>query len=215
MSTPPSNKKDQAYQLIKRAIISGDLVSGNIYSLHDLSELISISNTPTREALLVLECEGMIDPIPRSGYMVAPITIRDVLEIFHLRRVLEGEAIRLAVDHITKEDIKFLEDNNKLESQLFFEPNENKDTEDYIQAYQLNSEFHLRIAHASGNSRLAKLIEELLSGMERISAKDPFIAYPKQHVAIIKALKDQDGDASMKAMIDHIENTKSRLVERF
>ncbi len=215
MSTPSSNKKDQAYQIIKRAIIYGDLSPGNIYSLNDLSEMINISTTPTREALLVLEHEGQINPIPRTGYIVAPITIRDVLEIFHLRRVLEVEAIRLAVDHVTKKDINFLEKNNQLERELLNDSNKNEDKENHIQAYKLNSEFHLRIAHASGNLRLAKLIEELLGDMERILAKDPYIVYPQQHVVIIKALKDQDGDASKKTMIEHIENTKSRLLERF
>lgn len=215
MSTPPSNKKDQAYQFIKKAIISGDLVSGNIYSLNDLSDMSNISSTPTREALLVLECEGLIDPIPRTGYMVTPITISDVLEMFHLRRVLEIEAIRLATDHITEEDIKFLEKNNQIESQLFDDSSKNKDGENYVEAFQLNSEFHLRIAHASGNLRLAKLIKEILSEMERILARDPIIAYPKQHAAIIKALKDQDSEAAKKAMMEHVENTKSRLLERF
>ena len=51
------NKKDHAYQMIKRAIIYGDLSSGNIYSLNDLSDMIKTSSTPTREALLVLEHE--------------------------------------------------------------------------------------------------------------------------------------------------------------
>lgn len=209
------NKKDKAYQTIKRAIISGDLESGNIYNLNDLSNMIDISSTPTREALLVLEYEGLIDPIPRTGYMVTPITIRDVLEIFHLRSVLEVEAIRLAIDHITKEDIKFLENNNQIESQLFNDSNKNDEIENYIQAYELNLEFHLRIANASGNLRLAKLIEKLLGEMERILARDPFIVYPQQHVAIIKALKNRDSGASKEAMREHIENTKSRLLERF
>jgi len=215
MSTPQSNKKDQAYQFIKQAIISGDLVSGNIYSLNDLSDMIKISSTPTREALLVLECEGMIDPIPRTGYMVTPITISDVLELFHLRKVLEIEGIRLAVDHITKEDINFLEKNNQLESQLSKDTDQNENNEDYIHAYRLNTEFHLRIAHRSGNFRLEDLIKEILTEMERISARDPFIAYPEQHVAIIKALKDHDSDAAIIAMKEHLENTKSRLLERF
>jgi DNA-binding GntR family transcriptional regulator len=176
--------------------------------------MIDVSSTPTREALLVLEHEGLIDPIPRTGYLVTPISIRDLQEIFHLRSVLEVEAIRLAVENITEEDINYLEENNRKESEIFEKTNQNNG-EEYIHAYKLNFEFHLRIAAASGNKRLAKLIEELLSEMERILARDPFIAYPKQHVAIIKALKDRDVKASREAMIEHIENTKSRLLDRF
>lgn len=209
-----NNKKEKAYQIIKQAIISGDLISGNIYNLNELSNMIDVSSTPTREALLVLENEGLIDPIPRTGYLITPITIRDLQEIFHLRSVLEVEAIRLAVENITEEDIKYLEENNRIESELFAKTNQNNGGE-YTHAYQLNLEFHLRIAAASGNKRLEKLIERLLSEMERILARDPFIVYPKQHVAIIKALKDRDVKAAKEAMIEHIENTKSRLLDRF
>lgn len=209
-----NNKKEKAYQIIKQAIISGDLISGNIYNLNELSNMIDVSSTPTREALLVLENEGLIDPIPRTGYLITPITIRDLQEIFHLRSVLEVEAIRLAVENITDEDIKYLEENNRIESELFAKTNQNNG-EEYTHAYQLNLEFHLRIAAASGNKRLEKLIERLLSEMERILARDPFIVYPKQHVAIIKALKNRDVKAAKEAMIEHIENTKSRLLDRF
>ena len=209
-----SNKKEKAYQIIKQAIISGELISGNIYNLNELSNMIDVSSTPTREALLVLEHEGLIDPIPRTGYLVTPVSIRDLQEIFHLRSVLEVEAIRLAVENITEEDIKYLEENNRIESELFAKTNQNNG-EEYIHAYRLNLEFHLRIAAASGNIRLKKLIEELLGEMERILARDPFIAYPKQHVAIIKALKNRDVKASKEAMVEHIENTKSRLLDRF
>jgi len=159
---PKNNKKDKAYQVIKRAIISGDLISGEIYNLNDLSEMINVSNTPTREALLLLEFDGLITPMPRTGYLVTPITIRDVFEIFHLRSILEVEAIRLATDHITEEDIKFLEKNNQIESQLVNNSKKNDQNEKYLDAYELNTEFHLRIANASGNFRLAKLIEKLL-----------------------------------------------------
>jgi DNA-binding GntR family transcriptional regulator len=147
--------------------------------------------------------------------MVTPISIRDLQEVFHLRSVLEVEAINLAVENITDEDIQFLEKNNQIETTLFAKSNQNGTSEDYIHAYKLNLEFHLRIAAASGNKRLAKLIEELLNEMERILARDPYIAYPKQHVAIIKALKNRDKKASKQAMIEHIENTKSRLLDRF
>ena len=212
---PNKNKKDKAYQAIKRAIISGGLISGEIYNLNDLSEMINVSNTPTREALLLLEFDGLITPMPRTGYLVTPITVRDVFEIFHLRCILEVEAIRLAIDHITEEDIKFLEQNNQIESQLVNYSKKNDENEKYVDAYELNTEFHLRIANASGNFRLAKLIEKLLSDMERMLSRDPFLVYPKQHVPIINALKNRDSGTSQKEMREHIENTKSRLLERF
>jgi len=209
------NKKDRAYQLLKTAIISGNLDAGGIYTLSDLSEMTETSSTPTREALLSLESEGLIEPIPRTGYMITPITIRDVLELFHLRKILEGEAIRLAAERITNENIQLLEQNNQKESQLAAQEVQETDLDDYASAYRLNREFHLIIAHASGNLRLERLIGKLLVEMERIFAKDPLVAYPQQHLAIIEALKNHNKKAAGKAMVDHIENTKRRLIERF
>jgi len=209
---PRENKKDNAYRLIKQGIISGEFSSGEIYSLNEFSEQINISNTPTREALLVLENEGLIEPIPRTGYMVTPLTITDVLEMFHLRGLLEIEAIRLAVDNLNTEIIQSLELNNKAERELFKESSKNSTDPNYLDALELNTEFHLIIANASGNLRLGKLIEKLLRELERIHARDPFLCNPKQHVKIIKALINRDKTASQKAMKEHIEETKSRLL---
>ena len=210
---PRENKKDNAYHLIKQGIISGEFSSGEIYSLNEISEQTNISNTPTREALLVLENEGLIEPIPRTGYMVTPLTITDVLEMFHLRGLLEIEAIRLAVDNLNTEIIQSLELNNKAERELFKESSKNSTDPNYLDAFRLNTEFHLIIANASGNLRLGKLIEKLLREFERIHARDPILCNPKQHVNIIKALINRDKTASQKAMKEHLEETKSRLLQ--
>ena len=210
---PKENKKDLAYQIIKQGIISGEFRSGEIYNLNELSDQINISNTPTREALLVLEHEGLIESIPRTGYMVTPITITDVLEMFQLRKLLEVEAIRLTVDHVNTEIIQSLELNNKAERDIFNESSENISNQKYLAGIKLNTEFHLIIANASGNSHLARLIEKLLNEMERTLARDPFLCQSKQHVKIIKALKDKDKTAAQKAMEEHLEETKSRLLQ--
>jgi DNA-binding GntR family transcriptional regulator len=210
---PKENKKDAAYQIIKQGILSGEFRSGEIYNLNELSDQINISNTPTREALLVLEHEGLIEPIPRTGYMVTPITMTDVLEMFQLRRLLEGEAIRLAVANMNAEIIRSLELNNKAERDIFNESSENISNQKYLAGIKLNTEFHLIIANASGNSHLARLIEKLLNEMERTLARDPFLCHSKQHVKIIKALKDKDKTAAQKAMEEHLEETKSRLMQ--
>lgn len=210
---PKENKKDIAYQRIKQGILSGEYSSGEIHSLNEIAEQINISNTPTREALLVLEHESLIESIPRTGYMVTPITITDTLEIFHLRRLLEVEAIRLAVDHVNTEIIQSLELNNKAEQEIYNESSKNITTPTYLEGYRLNTEFHLIIANASGNLRLASFIEILLSDVERILSRDPFLCHYKQHANIIKALKYRDKTASQKAMIEHLEETRTRLLQ--
>ena len=111
------SKKEKAYQAIKQAIIAGQLEPAKIYSIAELSEAFEVGRTPAREALVILASEGLIDPIPRSGYLIKPLSIHDLLDIFHLRSVLEVEGVGLAAGRITENDILLLEENNRQEQE--------------------------------------------------------------------------------------------------
>ncbi len=209
------SKKDKAYQVIKKAIITGQLESAKIYSITELSEAFEVGRTPAREALVILASEGLIDPIPRSGYQVTSLSIHDILEIFHLRSVLEVEGVGLAAGRITEDDIYLLEENSRLEQELAKNPHTDKSTLSYSKGYELNLEFHLTIARAAGNNRLVDLVEKLLNELERVLAHDPYIAEPQQHAEILERLKQRDKLGSQEAMRKHLEDTKNRSLSRF
>lgn len=209
------SRKEKAYQAIKQAIIAGQLETAEIYTIMELSQTFEVGRTPTREALVILASEGLIEPIPRSGYQVKSLSVHDMLEIFHLRTVLEVEGIGLAAERITDEDIYLLEENNRQEQELVLSPHTDKPTHSYHKGYELNMEFHLTIARASGNNRLADLVENLLIELERVLARDPYIAEPKQHIEIIEGLKRRDKLVSQEAMKKHIVDTKNRSLSRF
>ena len=213
----PNNesKKEKAYQAIKQAIIAGQLEQAKIYSINELSETFEVGRTPTREALVILASEGFIDPIPRSGYQVKSLSINDILEMFHLRTVLEVEGVGLAAERITDGGISLLEENNRLEKEIELSQDSSLDAQSYRQGYDLNLEFHLTIARASGNKRLVDLVEKLLSELERVLAFDPYIVEPQQHAAIIDRLRRRDKLGSQAAMKKHIEDTKNRSLSRF
>lgn len=208
-------KKEKAYQAIKHAIIAGQLESAKIYTITELSETFEVGRTPAREALVILASEGLIDPIPRSGYQVKPLSIHDLLEIFHLRSVLEVEGVGLAAERITDDDIYLLEENNRQEKELAMIPHSDVSAQSYRKGYDLNLEFHLTIARASGNNRLADLVEKLLNELERILVHDPYIAEPQQHAEILERLKRRDKLGSQDAMMKHLEDTKNRSLSRF
>src|SRR6187399_774147 len=100
---PMISKKVEVYGSIRQDIISGTLKQGEIINEGLLAQKYSVSRTPAREALLTLVAEGLLSSLPRAGYMVTPVTIRDVQEAFHLREILEVEATRLAAQQITPE----------------------------------------------------------------------------------------------------------------
>jgi DNA-binding GntR family transcriptional regulator len=215
-------KKDKAYQVIKKAIIAGQLESAKIYSISELLETFEVGGTPAREALVILASEGLIEPIPRIGYQVKSLSIHDVLEIFHLRSVLEVEGTGLAAKRITDDDISLLEANNHLEQELVLSLQSDKSTHSYHEGYVLNLEFHLTIARASGNNRLVDLVEKILNELERVLNYDPRIAEVekavssvKQHMEIIEGLRRRDKLGSQEAMKMHIEDVKNLYLSRF
>jgi DNA-binding GntR family transcriptional regulator len=205
-------KKSFVYELLKRKIISGEMNAGMILNEADLAQELKIGKTPTREALIMLSHEGLVDAMPRVGYVVTRLTVQDTLEIFALRIILEIEAIGTASERITESDIEKLIVNNQNEEAL---AKQKADVSLREQGYQLNCEFHLIIAEATGNRRLAHLIQGLIDDLERALSFDPYLADPTQHDDIILHLKNHDKVSAQAAMGRHIEETRNRIVNRF
>jgi DNA-binding GntR family transcriptional regulator len=202
-------QSNQAYQKIRQTIISGELKPGDIINIDELCMRFGTSKTPTREALVVLTHEQFLESLPRIGYMITKPSIRDVKEMFHVRSILEVEGIGLAVEHISNEEIKALERNNIKEHTI-----SRNHVSRIIQpdAFRLNQEFHMTIAHASGNAVLASLIQQQLEMVERALSLDPYIIDSSQHENILKGLKNREKSLCQEAMKTHLQNTLSRIM---
>jgi len=204
-------KKELVYSQIRQAIISGKLSPGEILNEAEISMRFNFGKTPTREALLLLVHDRFLVSLPRIGYQISKPTLQDVLELFYLRRLLEGEAMVLAFNNITSDTIKYLEDNNKKEEKLLSK----SDGVSKAEAAALNRDFHLTISKLTGNTRLTNTIRDLIDDMERMLVSDPYIADPNQHRVIIKAIVDGNKNLAYKAMRQHIEETRKRILNRF
>jgi DNA-binding GntR family transcriptional regulator len=205
------------YQQIREKIVYGELKPGAILTEAGLADEYGVSKAPVREALVLLGHEGLVEPMPRVGHVVASFTVQDVLETFHLRSVLEAEAASLAAERITREGIVALLKIAEEESALAKEAREGGFDERALdeRAYGLNIEFHHLIARASGNHRLADLIKQLVEDMQRMLAFDPRLVTPRQHMEIVEALKQGDRARAEEAMKRHMEETKSLVLDRF
>ena len=207
-----TNKTTVLYEGVREKIVSGEIKPGAILTEAELADEYGVSKTPVREALVLLRHEGFLDSMPRIGHVVATFTVQDVLEVFHLRSILEAEAAGLAAERITEDEIGALLENRDEESAL----SETADGDGfYERAYELNVAFHHLIAQASGNRRLADLVKRLMEDMRRMLAFDPRFVEPQHHVEIIEMLKRGDRAEAEEAMRRHVEETKSRLLDRF
>ncbi len=209
--SPRETKKDLAYKSIRQSIITGELNPGDIINLADLSGKLGLGITPVREALIVLESDGLLQSLARTGFVITTVSLQDIFETFYLRTLLEVEAIGLAVERITAAELAVLEDNRQREQQVAL----SSEIHPRNIGYELNREFHLIIARTSGNQRLARLVEQYMDEMERMLARDPYIIDPDQHVEILEALKQRDKTQAREAMRRHIENTRTRIYDRF
>ncbi len=205
-------QKTIAYEQIKKDIIRGNLKPGEIIKEIEVSKKYGLGRMPIREALLLLVHQKYLEAFPRVGYIVTKPTLKEVLDTFYVRVLLEVDAIGLATERINESEIQLLERNNELEELLYHNPDCDSI---HTTAFDLNREFHLIIANASRNERLVTLIETILDDMGRMLAFDPYIADPRQHQQIIFHLKKRDKSQAQDMMRRHIEETRLRILKMY
>jgi DNA-binding GntR family transcriptional regulator len=187
--------KEEVYDGIRQDIMEGTFLPGDLLKERELAEKHGVSKTPVREALSMLEQDNLVRTIPRAGYMVTGLTLRDLQEICQLRIILEPMAARLAMRNLTDEEIEELA---RVSS-----------ASDPAEARLFNRQFHSAIARASGNSRLAKMIEQLVDQSDRWAALDDTRLDPavllRGHQAELEALRTRDPDVVEQALRAHIQ----------
>jgi DNA-binding GntR family transcriptional regulator len=177
---------DDAYALIRRRIIDCRLAPGQQVTEGQLVAELGIGKTPVREALLRLAQEGLVQPIRRSGYRVAPITLRDVRDLFGLRLILEPAAAERAVGRL---DLGRLRDIQARYDACYLD--------DPAAAFVLNTAFHLAGAQAADNARLERTMAQLLSDSERMYIagfrfRSPCFQFDHWHEELIEAFASGD-----------------------
>jgi DNA-binding GntR family transcriptional regulator len=183
---------EQAYQAIKTDIIRGSLEPDQQITQSMLVEMYDFGLASIREALQRLGQEGFVRPIPRYGYLISPITISDVHEIFELRLPLEATAVRLAAVRASQAQLdRIAEDAHH--TYVYGQ------VETYPEFLKHNTEFHLSIAAATGNQRLTNVISKLLDEANQIfhlalDMADSVEETKREHVELAQALLDRDPD---------------------
>src|SRR5262249_25208493 len=183
---------DRAYERIRHDIIVCAISPGAEISETQLCTQYRLGKAPVRMALNRLAHDGLVRAIPRRGYMVAPVTVRDIHDIFELRLMLEPAAARMAAGKVDTGRLQALDD--VLRSG--YQPGDQQSTSRFLDA---NKAFHVAIAQATGNLRLAGAIGSLLDEMTRLlhlglGLRNRSQEVQQEHRALVKALARKDGD---------------------
>ncbi|MHB0885605.1 MAG: GntR family transcriptional regulator [Bacillota bacterium] len=198
--------KHRIYGDLREAILSMEYRPGQHLVETSVAEQYGVSRTPVREALGLLVKEGLVEAIPRKGYLVTALSLEEALESYHVRLLLEPETAARAADRISEKDLEAL---TEIDARYF---DGNKSIE------VMNLRWHTLIAEASGNRRLARLVRSLLDEMRRVVLLDPFMHSPPdagEHQAVTAAIVAHDPERAAAAMRAHIQSGRSRILARF
>jgi len=200
---------ERVYKSLKKSMLNGDLKPGQKLSQDWLAKQMKVSRMPIREAIERLKMEGLVESIPYKESRVVKFSHKDIEEMYSVRAILEAYSARLATSKIKEKDLKVLKMISK-------EMQEVLDKKKYKQLPILNKKFHLTIYNRSGNRRLYKTIKDLWDGFP----KDYFWNFPEraknsiiEHEKIIRAIDSRDEKLMEQTMVQHIENTKGRLIK--
>jgi len=204
--------KDQAYQRIKTLILSGRFSGGGTLNIDWLASQLGISRTPIREALLLLEQEGLVQTVPYKGTFVVDVSKKDVEEIYQVREVLEPLAVRLATPVIPDDELKEME---ALLASISGEI-ERRDFECYFKS---GIQFHDLVAQHCNNSVLQQLLGSLMHRVYSVpvfSKKRP-VDHMRQsfreHCLVLDAIMERDVAKAGRLMAEHIKNSGKRVAE--
>jgi DNA-binding GntR family transcriptional regulator len=207
------NRTNQAYRAIRRQIIDLTLEPGSNFTEASLAKQWRISKTPVREALARLRRDGLVDALPRAGYVVSPITLEDTEDLCALRTLLSGEAAagaaRQGVEALALDRLELL-------SKVPFSYAAGDTGREA--AMRAAMEFEAIIANSSGNDRLAKAIVDVLDELERVMRMvwltAPEVASPPgEHEAIVEAVAARDADGALLAMRNRCERVRRDVLQ--
>lgn len=206
--------KDQAYHLIREAILYQRFRTDEIYSQEAICQALGISRTPVREALLELQKDGYIRFCRGKGVQIVSLdkdTIHDILE---MRIYQEEVAAELAAKRATEADI--LEIGACLQRCM-----DELDSQDVALCYHLDHRFHRAIAAAAHSEILYKIIEDVLDRYLRFEALNIYKSYSdatsiwQEHKAIYEAVRGHDPEMARKASRDHLVNAYKRTLGQY
>lgn len=204
------SKKDIIYNQIRQKIMDCEYAPFTLLSEARLIEDLGASRTPLREALNKLEQENLVTILPKKGIMTAGLTIKDIMDVYHVRLILEPHIIRTWGMDIPREALLSFRT-----SALSYTGDESQE-----QRNQLDDELHRIIINSCPNTYLLHMSRQLYDQNQRIRIFVGQLALRMEiniasHLEIVNHMLALDFDQAAESMLGHIEegrNTAMRLL---
>src|ERR1700691_3693419 len=207
MSTPYFSQ-DSVYDRIRIAILDGELAAGAVMSQVVLADELGVSRTPLREALRMLQSEGLVEAEPNRRVRVAPLTAEDLEQLCVMRIALESTALRISIPHMTPERLGRLEG-------YMAEMAHHAEAEDYARWMVPHRGFHRALTSPAGE-RINDLLGQLFDHAERYRrqhpGQGPRASSPTGHREILEACEAGERDQGAALLAGHLASTAFEVI---
>lgn len=204
--------RDVVFKTLRQEILTGELKPGERLMEIHLANRLGVSRTPIREAIRMLELEGLVTMIPRQGAEVANITEKNLRDVLEVRRVLDALAVSLACERITEEEKEQL----RMACIVFAKATETKNVTTIAKA---DVALHDIIIKAAGNDRLAQIVGNLGEQMYRyrfeyIKDESTHASLVEEHRIIYESIVRGDRQTAAEAVKMHIDNQEKSIINQ-
>jgi DNA-binding GntR family transcriptional regulator len=207
----PGTLQALAYDKIKGLMIAGELDFDAIYSANQFAEILGVSRTPVREALLQLSAEGLLTSIQGRGFKIKKFSENRIKEFFETRQMIESYIIERLVDSTAEQDLKELDDSMK-------QMRKYAGKGDIYGFLEADKAFHMNLVRRYGNRFLVSIMENIrdliaIFGRKALASPGRIHEVIKEHQEIIQALKQKNKQKAAVSIKYHLEATEKSLVE--
>jgi DNA-binding GntR family transcriptional regulator len=211
---PPVRRalRNDVYDALRQAMMAGDLQPGQRVNEAEIARQMQISRAPIREAIRLLEQEGLVESFPGRGTFVVTLSRADVEEVYTLRADVEARAIRRALSRLTPDDVRTIEE-------LVGAMVEAATSGDVAALLEADIAFHRVIVEEAGWPRLRKIWESLhpqtltLYTLTTLTDWSP-LDHARRHEPLLAAIRAGDPEAAATAMAEHILGVSAQVMRR-
>lgn len=204
-----STLKESIEAMIRRALVSGEMHPGEIYSANKLATELHVSNSPVREAMMSLVNSGLLELVRNRGFRVVELTEEDKREVYELRLQVEVEAIRrIAHRGLTSEQAEHITALSQRTVDLVDDP-----LIDYLEADQ---QYHLALVRFLDNNRWLEIVENLRD-QSRVNGyytflqdNDHLVNSANEHQRITEAVVKGESELAAALMVQHLEYARPK-----
>jgi len=198
--------REQVANVLRAAIVAGQMRPGVLYSVPTLAERFGISATPVREAMLDLAKEGLVDSVRNKGFRVTELSDEDLDDITELRALVEVPTVTQLAPTITDADVAAL----RPLAQAIVDSAADGDVIRYLDA---DRSFHLELLALAGNPRLVEVVRVLraqtrLYGLDLLVEQDGLVSSAAEHHELLDGLQAHDEALVEDVMRRHIRHVR-------